>query len=112
MSARGQAGLVADLEAMGERPFAQEMVVRARANEWHDFKGPHAAPKIHLVETLLKYGMKGLAKKAMMGEYDDHPGPEDLEALADTVAATGHPEDKALADAVRASAQAERKKQN
>lgn len=80
--------LVAELETLAagsgasKRRMLLQIAEAAREGDFHDFKSPHAAPKMLLVEALHKASAAALARRVMAGEFDETPDDADRAELA------------------------------
>lgn len=73
------------LEALND-PRLVEMITRARAGVYDDFKSELTFPEIALVQDLLPFGHTAFLKRVMEGEFD--ATPEESAAWYESVKAT------------------------
>jgi hypothetical protein len=75
----GTRRLIEALEQLGASVPRDDLLRRARANEFHDFKSPHANPCTVLVHALRRAGADfvPLSHRAMRGDFDEAPDAED-----------------------------------
>lgn len=78
--------LVEDLLRKPRDPFRDELVKRALAGTYHDFKSESPFPKVQLVLELERYGYRDIARKAKAGDYDDSPDGDDSKAFGELLA--------------------------
>lgn len=82
--------LVDDLLRKPQDSFRDELVRRALAGAYHDFKSEHPTPKVALIGDLVHYGYRDLARKARSGAYDDAADGDDEARMQGFIAQ--HPE--------------------
>lgn len=78
--------LVEDLLRKPRDSFREELVKKAMAGHYNDWKSDETTPKVVLIADLTRYGYRDLARKAMRGEYDDEPDDDDKAAFAKSLA--------------------------
>lgn len=86
--------LVEDLLRLPPSSFRDELVKKALAGHYHDYKTTVAMPKVELARDLARYGYRNLARRVIRGDYDDEPDQEDHAAIGKLLA-----ENPALAQA-------------
>lgn len=80
--------LVRDLERKPQNALRDELLSKARAGYYHDFKAEFlVTPKVTLDADLRRFGYEDLARKCRHGEYDETPSDEDIERLIAEVGA-------------------------
>lgn len=80
--------LVAKLEALLPSAGATKasrirtIIEAAKRGEYHDYKSPHATPKVNLVVDLQRASLNGIAKEVINGNYDEKADAEDVAEMA------------------------------
>ncbi len=69
--------LVDDLLAKPQDRARDELVRKALAGYYHDYKSDLPTPKTALIGDLVHHGYRDLARKARTGAYDDHSDADD-----------------------------------
>lgn len=82
--------LIAALEVLPPSADLDDILARARAYHFHDFRGPSTFPKVLLVQALAELpGAEALAllDRVMDGEFDDEMTAEDYDDLERSLSA-------------------------
>jgi hypothetical protein len=80
--------LVAELEALlpaagsTKAAMIRELIAKAKAGEFHDYKSEQVCGKVYCVELLRRASLGALARRVMEGEFDEEADAEDRAAMA------------------------------
>lgn len=74
--------LVAELETYPSSPIIEQMIIEARAGEFHDYKNEkYVCGKVALIDFCRKAELPGLAKRVIEGEFDEEADEDDKEMM-------------------------------
>ena len=58
------------------------IIEEAKRGDFHDYKSPHAAPKVALVMRLRDAALNVFARRVIQGDFDEHADAADQASLA------------------------------
>lgn len=74
--------LVEELEKLPKTPGVENLILEAKAGEFHDYKNnKYVCGKVAVVVLLRKEGLNELAKRVIDGEFDEEPDEQDRSYL-------------------------------